>query len=111
MAQRLGSRRPAVAASVRRAPAAGVAWPCPAPGAAGGLDRRRLPSSPARAPAPPLGPAGATGPQARTRQGVTWCLLWQAEQAATPDGLQSRGFGHTSRAWARTLADLPEEGF
>src|SRR6266545_4386081 len=39
IAQRLGLSRPAVAASVRRAQAAGVSWPLPEPCDAGALER------------------------------------------------------------------------
>jgi hypothetical protein len=42
------------------------------------LERGLLLAVSASTPAPPLVPAWATGHPARQRQGVTWCLLWQA---------------------------------
>ena len=78
IAHRLGMSRPAVADSVRRAQAAGLAWPWPATSEEGTLERGLVPAVAPRAPAPHLVPDGATGQHARTRTGVTVCLLWQA---------------------------------
>ena len=103
IAQSLGISRPAVAESGRRAQAAGVSWPLPTTYDAGALERLLLPSVPARAPAPPVVPAWATVPRARTRQGVLLVLLWQEYKAVTPDGMQDSWFCHMSRAWARQL--------
>ncbi len=86
IAHSLGMRRPTVAAYVRRAQAAGCAWPWPATSAAATLARGWLPAVAARAPAPPLGPAGAQGHQELQRQGGTGFRRWQADTAATPDG-------------------------
>jgi hypothetical protein len=76
-AHRLGMRRPAVAADVRRAQAAGLSWPLPATYDEGTLERGRLPAVSPRAPAPPLVPDGATVHHALKRKGVTLFLLWQ----------------------------------
>jgi transposase len=99
-----GMSRPAVAEYVRRAQAAGWAWPLPATDDEGALERLLCPSGPARPPAPHLVPDGAVVHHALTHQGGTWCLLWQEEKAATPDGLPSRWVWQTYRAWAHQLA-------
>ena len=77
IAQSLGISRPAVAESVHRAQAAGLAWPLPATCDAGALERLLCPSGPARAPAPHLVPDWATVHHARKRKGVTLVLLGQ----------------------------------
>src|SRR5438128_4022049 len=56
IAQSLGISRPAVAEYVRRAQAAGLAWPLPETCDEGTLERLLFPSGPARAPAPHLVP-------------------------------------------------------
>jgi hypothetical protein len=90
MAPSLRVRRPPVAAYVRRAPAAGLAWPLPAPRDALAL-AGRLWAMAAHTPLarrPP--PDWALVHQERRRQGVTVLLVGQAYQARTPDGLQYR---------------------
>jgi len=77
IAQSLGMSRPAVAAYVRRAQAAGLSWPLPATCEAGALERLRFPSAPARSPATPVVPDGATGHHELKRKGGTLFLLWQ----------------------------------
>ena len=78
IAQSLGIRRPAVAEYVRRAQAAGLAWPLPETCNEGTLERLLCPSGPARAPAPHFVPDWAKVHHERKRTGVTLCLLWQA---------------------------------
>jgi hypothetical protein len=78
IAQSLGLSRPAVAAYVRRAQAAGLSWPLPATCDAGARERLLLPSVPASSPATPGVPDWATVHQELTRKGVTLFLLWQA---------------------------------
>jgi transposase len=98
-----GSSRPTVAEYVRRAPAAGLSWPLPEALDETTLDRLLFPARSAWPPAQPLGPDWAVGPRERKRQGVTWCLLWQEDQAATPDGFQSSGL---CRAYQTGAAQL-----
>jgi transposase len=78
IAHSLGMSRPAVAEYVRRAEAAGLAWPLPATYAGGTLERLLFPSVPARTAAPHLVPDWATVHQELKRKGVTLFLLWQA---------------------------------
>jgi hypothetical protein len=78
IARRLRLSRPTVAAYVRRAQVAGLAWPLPAGLDAAPLEQRRFPSSATLAPATRLVPAWATVHHALKRKGVTLCLLWQA---------------------------------
>jgi len=78
IAHRLGMSRPAVAESVRRAEAAGLAWPLPDTYDGGTLERLLFPSAPARTAAPHLVPDGARVHQELKRKGVTLFLLWQA---------------------------------
>jgi transposase len=103
IAQSLGISRPAVAAYVRRAQAAGLSWPLPPTCDAGALERLLFPSVPARAPATHLVPDWATVHHELQPKGVTWFLLWQDDKAATPEGLQYSGFCPTYRAWASQL--------
>jgi hypothetical protein len=77
IAQSLGISRPAVAAYVRRAQAAGVSWPLPDISDEGTLERGLFPAVSARAPAPHLVPDGATVHHERKRKGVPLFLLWQ----------------------------------
>jgi hypothetical protein len=77
IAHSLGMSRPAVADYVRRAQAAGVAWPLPETYDEGTLERLLFPAVSARAPAPHLVPDWATVHQELKRKGVTLFLLWQ----------------------------------
>src|ERR671936_2465511 len=56
IAHSLGISRPAVAEYVRRAQAAGLSWPLPAPYDEEALERLLFPAVSARTPAPPLVP-------------------------------------------------------
>jgi transposase len=103
IAHSLGRSRPAVAAYVRRAHAAGLSWPFLETYAEGALERWRLPSGPTRPPAPHLVPDWAVVHHELKRQGVTLFLLWQEDKAAPPDGLPYRWFCQPSRAWASKL--------
>jgi hypothetical protein len=78
IAQSLGISRPAGAEYVRRAQAAGLSWPLPDPYDEGALERLRFPAVSARAPAPHLGPDGATVQRELKPKGVTVFRLWQA---------------------------------
>lgn len=100
IAHSLGISRPAVAAYVCRAEAAGLSWPLPETYDGGTLERWLFPSVPARTAAPHLVPDGATVHQERKRKGVTLFLLWQDYKVATPEGLQDSWFCQTYRAWA-----------
>ena len=103
IAHSLGMSRPTVADYVRRAQAAGLSWPLPATSDEGTRERGLFPAVSARAPAPHLVPDGATVHHELKRTGVTLFLLWQEDQAATPDGVQSSWLCHTYRGWASTL--------
>jgi transposase len=75
IAQSLGISRPAVAEYVRRAQAAGLAWPLPDTYDEGTLERVLFPAISARAPAPHLVPDWATVHRELKRKGVTLFLL------------------------------------
>jgi transposase len=104
IAQRLRVSRPPVAESVRRAQAAGLAWPLPDTLDDLALESRlcaTVTKTPvARRPAPDW----TTVPRERTRPGVTLVLLWQAYQGITPDGLQYSQCCDAYRPWAGKLA-------
>jgi transposase len=103
IAQSLGISRPAVAEYVRRAQAAGLAWPLPETCDEGTLERLLFPSGPARAPAPHLVPDWAKVHHELKRKGVTLFLLWQEYKAATPEGLQYSWFCRAYRGWTTKL--------
>ena len=103
IAQSRGRSRPTVAADVRRAQAAGVAWPLPSGLDETALDRLLFPLSPARGTTEPLAPDWSHVHHALKRQGVPWFLLWQAYKATTPDGFQDSWFCKAYRAWAGRL--------
>jgi transposase len=88
---------------VRRAQAAGLAWPLP-----GTLDdlalERRLFATAANTPvARRPTPDWTTVHRELKRPGVTFVLLWQEYKAITPDGLQYSQFCEAYRQWAGTL--------
>jgi hypothetical protein len=91
IAQSLRVRRPTGAASGRRAPAAGLAWPLPA-----SRDDRLLAPQRFATTNTPMArrprPDWAAGPRERKRPGVTWSLVWHAYQAIPPEGRQDRQF-------------------
>jgi transposase len=103
IAQSLRLSRPTVAEYVRRAHAAGLAWPLP-----DSLDEvtleRRLFATTHHPPATrrPL-PDWATVHQERQRKGGTLFLLWEEYKATTPEGLQYSQFCAAYRQWAGTL--------
>ena len=103
IAQSLRLSRPTVAQYVRRATAAGLAWPLPEDLNEEALERRlfvtahQLPSLHR-----PM-PDWAIVHQERKRKGVTLLLLWQEYKAATPDGLQYSSFCEAYRTWAKQL--------
>ena len=103
IAQSLRLSRPTVAQYVRRATAAGLAWPLPEDLNEEALERRlfvtahQLPSLHR-----PM-PDWAIVHQERKRKGVTLLLLWQEYKVATPDGLQYSSFCEAYRTWAKQL--------
>ncbi len=103
IAHSLHISRPTVAEYVRRAQAAGLAWPLPDALDDVALERRLFPPA-ANTPAVrrPL-PDWAKVHQERKRKGVTLVLLWQEYKASTPDGLQYSQFCEAYRQWAGTL--------
>lgn len=104
IAQSLGISRPTVADDLRRAQAAGVAWPLPDPVDEGTLERMLLPLRPVRAAAIPLMPDWSVVHRERKRQGVILFLLWEEYKAATPEGFQDSWFCQAYRHWAGPLA-------
>jgi transposase len=103
IAQSLRVSRPTVAEYVRRAQAAGLAWPLPDTLDDVALARRRFATTAqtpvARRPAPDW----TTVHRALKRPGVTLVLLWQEYKAITPDGLQYRQVCDAYRQWAGKL--------
>ena len=103
IAHSLRVSRPTVAEYVRRAQAAGLAWPLPDT-----LDDTAL-ESPlfATAAHTPLAkrptPDWTIVHQERKRKGVTLLLVWQAYQASTPDGLQYSQLCEAYRKWPGKL--------
>jgi len=104
MAHSVRVSRPPVAEYVRRAPAAGRAWPLPDALDATALERRLCATAANTPVARRPTPAWVPGHRERKRKGVTLVLVWQADQALTPDGLQDSQGGEASRQWAGTLA-------
>jgi len=103
IAHSLHISRPTVAEYVRRATAAGLAWPLPEPLDDTALERQLF----ATTSSAPLGkrpaPDWATIHQELKRPHVTLQLLWQEYKARTPEGLQYRQFCAAYRQWAGTL--------
>jgi transposase len=102
IAQSLSVSRPTGAADVRRAQAAGLAWPLPATLEDTALERLLLPAAPAPPPGARLVPDWSAVHRALQRKGVPWFLLWQEYKATTPEGVQYRWFWQAYRAWAGT---------
>lgn len=98
-----GISRPTVAEYVRRAQAAGLAWPLPAALDEAPRERLLFPARPARPATQPLVPAWSGIPQELPRKGVTWFRLGQEDKAAPPDGLQYSWCCRASQAWTTTL--------
>jgi transposase len=96
--------RPTVAEYVRRAQAAGLAWPLPDTLDDTALERRLFATAAhtpiARRPLPDW----TIVHQERKRKGVTLLLWWQEYKASTPDGLQYSPFCEAYRQWAGQLA-------
>jgi transposase len=103
IAQRLGISRPTVADYLRRAQAAGLAWPLPDTVDEGPLERMLFPARPARETTPPLMPDWSAVHRDLKRKGVTFFLLWEAYKAVTPEGFQYSWFCQAYRQWAGTL--------
>jgi transposase len=89
---------------VRRAQAAGLAWPRPDTLDDVALERRLF----ATAAKPPVArrptPDWTTVHRELKRKGVTLVLLWQEYKAITPDGLPYRQFCEAYRQWTGKLA-------
>jgi transposase len=103
IAHSLRVSRPTVAEYVRRAQAAGLAWPLP-----DALDEttleQRLFATAAKTPvARRPTPDWVTVHRELKRKGVTLVLLWQEYKALTPDGLQDSQFCEAYRQWAGKL--------
>jgi transposase len=101
IAQSLGISRPTVADDLRRAQAAGLAWPLPDTVDEGTLERRLFPS--VRAAVTPLMPDWSVVHRELKRKGVTLFLLWEEYKATTPEGFQYSWFCRAYRQWAGTL--------
>ena len=88
---------------MRRAQAAGLAWPLPDTLDDTALERQLFATAAhiplARRPTPDW----TIVPQELQRKGVTLLLLWQEYQALTPDGLQYSQFCEAYRQWAGKL--------
>jgi transposase len=100
IAHSCGISRPTVAEYIRRAQAAGLAWPLPEALDAATLERLLFPARPAT---PPLVPDWSVVHQELKRKGVTLFLLWQDYKAATPDGFQYSWFCRAYQAWTTKL--------
>ena len=88
IAHSLRVSRPTVAEYVRRAQAAGLAWPLPDALADTALERHLFaPAANTPVARRPI-PDGVTVHRERKRKGGTLVLLWQEDQALTPEGLQ-----------------------
>ena len=97
IAAAIGSARSTVQECLRRARAAGIAWPLPAECDEEALAARLYPHAPtpARYPTPDF----ATVHAELARKGVTRMLLWQEYRARHPDGCQYSAFCRDYDAW------------
>ena len=97
IAAAIGSARSTVQECLRRARAAGLAWPLPAECDEEALAARLYPHAPtpARYPTPDF----ATVHAELARKGVTRMLLWQEYRARHPDGCQYSAFCRDYDAW------------
>lgn len=103
IAQSLGISRPTVAEYVRRAQAAGLAWPFSATLDETAVERWLFPPHPASPIPPRPEPDWATVHHELQRKGVTVFLLWQEYKSTTPEGLQYSRFCQGYRAWTGKL--------
>jgi transposase len=102
-ARSCGISRPAVDEYLRRAAAAGLAWPLPAELDDGTLERLLFPATPPLA-APARGlPDWSTIQRELKRKGVTLFLLWQEYRECHPHGYQYSRFCERYRAWQGQL--------
>lgn len=102
-AQSLHGSRPTVAEYVRRATAAGLAWPLPEPLDDTALERQRFATATLTPVAKRPAPDWATVHQELKRPHVTLLLLWQEYKTVTPEGLQYSQFCAAYRQWAAKL--------
>ena len=102
VARSLSVSRPTVAEYVRRAQAAGLAWPLPETLDEGPLERLLLPAAPAQRAGAPLVPDWSKVHRELKPKGVTLFLLWQADTAAPPEGCQESWFCQGYRAGGST---------
>jgi transposase len=103
IAQSVRISRPTVAEYVRRAQAAGLAWPLPDALDDVVLERRLFPTAAHTLVARRPTPDWVIVHQELKRKGVTLVLLWQEYKASTPDGLQYSQFCQAYRQWAGKL--------
>jgi transposase len=103
IAHSLRVSRPTVAEYVRRAQAAGLAWPLPDALDETALERRLFATAAKTPVARRPTPDWATVHQALTHKGGTLVLLWQEYKASTPDGLQYSQCCEAHRQWAGKL--------
>src|SRR2546422_7470327 len=99
IAQSLRVSRPTVAEYVRRAQAAGLAWPLPDSLDDLALERQLFGTATKTPVARRPTPAWTTGHQELKRKGVTLVLLWQEYKAISPDWLQYSQFCEADREW------------
>jgi transposase len=95
--------RPTVAEYVRRAQAAGLAWPLPDTLDDTALERRLCATAATTPVAKRPTPDWALVHRELKRPGVTLVLVWQEYKALTPDGLQYSPFCQAYRQWAGKL--------
>lgn len=99
VARSCGLSKTAVTEYLRRAQAAGLAWPLPADVEDARLERRLFPPLPALAQEARQAPDWAWVHQELRRKGVTLFLLWEEYKAAPPYGYQYSGFCAHYQAW------------
>jgi len=103
IAHSLRVSRPTVAEYVRRAQAAGLAWPLPDTLDDVTLERHLFPTATVTPVARRPTPDWATVHQELRHKGVTLLLLWQEYKAGTPEGLQYSQFCEAYRQWRGKL--------
>ena len=100
IAAAVGCSRSTVQLCLKRAAAAGIAWPLPDELDDASLDARLYPKAPSRNSRP--GPDFAALHRELSRAGVTRMLLWQEYKAAHPEGWQYSVFCDRYRRWLAT---------
>lgn len=103
IAQSLRVSRPPVAEYVRRAQAAGLAWPLPDTLDDTALERQLCATAAHTPLAKRPTPDWTIVHQELKRKGVTLLFWWQESKASPPDGLQYRQFCEAYRQWTGKL--------